>query len=156
MRMMLSVTILSAFLATVLVAGCTPSGEQTGTEGEKAAQQEPVKAAAPKASPASSPEAEEEADFLMVFADAEPEEGVAPLEVKFTADISGGAGQRKVEWDFGDGTTSSEVNPVHVYKKAGTYLATVQVSDSTGDEDDDDIEIIVEEPEGAESPAAGE
>ena len=25
------------------------------------------------------------------------------------------------EWDFGDGTTSTEQNPVHTYKKAGTY-----------------------------------
>ena len=24
-------------------------------------------------------------------------------------------------WDFGDSTTSQEANPIHIYKKAGTY-----------------------------------
>jgi gliding motility-associated-like protein len=31
------------------------------------------------------------------------------------------------EWDFGDGTTSDEFNPSHVYKDAGTYDVTLKV-----------------------------
>lgn len=31
------------------------------------------------------------------------------------------------EWDFGDGTTSNEWNPKHVYKEAGTYDVTLKV-----------------------------
>lgn len=142
MRKALSVGLSMGFLTGFLLFACTRSEEKPGAAGETT-----PKAAASQPSPVSSPEPEAEADFLMVFADAEPEEGAPPLEVKFTAEISGGSGQKKVVWDFGDGTSSSEVNPVHVYEKPGTYLATVQVSDSTGDEDDDDVEVIVEEPE---------
>ena len=31
------------------------------------------------------------------------------------------------EWDFGDGETSTEFNPTHVYKKEGTYDVTLKV-----------------------------
>ncbi len=33
-----------------------------------------------------------------------------------------------VEWDFGDGHTSSESNPVHTYKKKGEYIITQKCS----------------------------
>ena len=32
-----------------------------------------------------------------------------------------------VTWDFGDGTTSNEPNPVHKYAKAGNYQVTLTV-----------------------------
>lgn len=35
-------------------------------------------------------------------------------------------------WDFGDGTTSTEPNPVHVYGSSGNYTVTLSVTDSTG------------------------
>ncbi len=35
-------------------------------------------------------------------------------------------------WTFGDGITSTEANPVHSYAKAGTYTATLGVTDSLG------------------------
>ena len=35
-------------------------------------------------------------------------------------------------WDFGDGTTSNEQNPAHVYKKQGTYTVTLRVTDDKG------------------------
>lgn len=38
-------------------------------------------------------------------------------------------------WDFGDGTNSNLVNPVHTYAIAGDYKVTLTVSDSTGDQD---------------------
>jgi PKD repeat protein len=34
---------------------------------------------------------------------------------------------KKLTWDFGDGTTSEEPNPVHIYKKAGTFSAKIRV-----------------------------
>lgn len=36
------------------------------------------------------------------------------------------------EWDFGDGTTSSQPSPSHAYSTAGTYTVKLTVSDSTG------------------------
>ena len=32
------------------------------------------------------------------------------------------------QWDFGDGKTSSEVNPIHSYESAGTYTVTLIAS----------------------------
>lgn len=33
-----------------------------------------------------------------------------------------------VSWDFGDGSVSSEINPVHVFKKEGSYLVNQRVT----------------------------
>lgn len=36
------------------------------------------------------------------------------------------------QWDFGDGQTSTEKDPVHVYDQGGYYLATLTASDGAG------------------------
>lgn len=36
------------------------------------------------------------------------------------------------EWDFGDGNTSTEQNPVHVYKEGGYYIAKLTAKDDKG------------------------
>jgi len=50
---------------------------------------------------------------------ATPVQGSAPLSVKFT-DRSTGSPKTHY-WDFGDGTTSTDTNPVHVYQRDGLY-----------------------------------
>jgi len=35
-------------------------------------------------------------------------------------------------WDFGDGSISTDANPVHVYQKDGTYVVTLTVTDQNG------------------------
>jgi len=51
------------------------------------------------------------------------------INVTFTPQIQNGD---SVLWDFGDGATSSELNPVHTYDSTGTYLVTLSVfNDST-------------------------
>src|SRR5262249_44091702 len=35
-------------------------------------------------------------------------------------------------WDFGDGTTGSGATPSHTYAAAGTYIATLKVTDKDG------------------------
>ena len=35
-------------------------------------------------------------------------------------------------WDFGDGYTSNEQNPVHTYTAAGTYNVKLSVSNADG------------------------
>lgn len=56
--------------------------------------------------------------------------GIAPLNTHFT-DTSD-ASPRKWLWDFGDGTNSTEQNPVHTYKKPGTYTVNLTVVNGLG------------------------
>jgi hypothetical protein len=50
--------------------------------------------------------------------------------VKFT--FSGGSAGNSFAWDFGDGVTSFEQNPVHYYYTPGTYTPSLQVNSSIG------------------------
>jgi len=62
--------------------------------------------------------------------DASVTEGQAPLHVRFTPRVDGAP--TSYAWDFGDGRTSDEPNPVHVYTKRGTYsvMLTVEFADA--------------------------
>ena len=137
-------------LAMLSAVSCTPSENKTAAAPSPAPSpaKAPAVAAAPSPGAESGGEASEEGDeILMVWAEAEPDEGAPPLDVQLKADVSGGVGERKVKWEFGDGSpASSEVNPKHKYEKAGTYRASVEVSDASGDSDSDyvDIEIAAE------------
>lgn len=48
-----------------------------------------------------------------------PDQGKMPVTVKFT--FPGGDQCDSVLWDFGDGETSTEVSPTHIYKTMGFY-----------------------------------
>ncbi|WP_030490313.1 ThuA domain-containing protein [Micromonospora chokoriensis] len=52
-----------------------------------------------------------------------------PLTIAFTGSRSGGVSYR---WEFGDGTTSTEVNPRHTYATVGTYTAKLTVTYADG------------------------
>nr|WP_319373494.1 PQQ-binding-like beta-propeller repeat protein [uncultured Methanobacterium sp.] len=55
--------------------------------------------------------------------------GAAPLTVQFNAsDISPGSWS----WDFGDGTSSTDQNPIHTYRDPGFYNVTLTVTRSNG------------------------
>ena len=58
---------------------------------------------------------------------AEPVSGLAPLTVQFT-DLSVGDGIDWWYWQFGDGSTSSEQHPVHIYEEPGIYSVSLLVS----------------------------
>jgi hypothetical protein len=62
--------------------------------------------------------------------DAEPRNASVPVTVSFT-DTSSGEPTAWF-WDFGDGTTSIERNPRHVYRVAGNYAVTLEVSNAAG------------------------
>ena len=46
-------------------------------------------------------------------------------------------------WDFGDNTTSTDVNPAHYYANPGDYSVTLIVSDSTGCFSPDSVTFVV-------------
>lgn len=52
-------------------------------------------------------------------------------QVSFAVSLTQGVAAR-YSWDFGDGTTSSAVNPTHVYQDAGIKTVTVTVSNDAG------------------------
>ncbi len=57
-------------------------------------------------------------------------DGSLPLTVSFTN--RSWEGVRTYSWDFGDGATSSDLNPVHTYIAPGNYAVTLTVSGPTG------------------------
>ena len=64
-------------------------------------------------------------------ATATPNAGGAPLAVQFSSAASSDPYSKPLteSWDFGDGTpVSTSANPVHTYIVAGTYTATLTVS----------------------------
>jgi hypothetical protein len=64
---------------------------------------------------------------------AEPTAGVEPLSVSFTGNAVDPDGTIVYTlWSFGDGTTSNEANPTHVYTCDGDYTASVEVVDDRG------------------------
>ncbi|MDR1653357.1 MAG: PKD domain-containing protein, partial [Prevotellaceae bacterium] len=56
---------------------------------------------------------------------------VADLTATFTDESTGEP--TAWEWDFGDGETSAEQNPVHTYAVSGTYQVTLTVTNATGE-----------------------
>jgi len=87
----------------------------------------------------------EEEYELDVIAEAEPDEGAPPLKVQFTASVEEeSGGPFSFGWDFGDGSKSTEQNPVHSYAKVGEYTATLSVTNQKGNKGSDEIDIFVE------------
>ena len=133
------------------LAGCSESPPPDRAAPEQPAAQAP--AGTPAGQPVAKPGAQQQAvkktpEPLIVWIEAEPEEGPPPLEVHFTAMIKGGTPPIKLQWKFGDESKpSSQRNPVHTYAKPGSYWAELYASDAGEDEDDDDYEIVVEAPE---------
>ncbi len=64
---------------------------------------------------------------------ATPVSGPAPLTVQFTdQSILGSEPIDAWDWDFGDGATSDEQNPKHLYTAPGTYTVTLTVTTPAG------------------------
>jgi PKD repeat protein len=64
---------------------------------------------------------------------ADPLYGAAPMKVDFTDySLPGGANITKWHWDFGDGNTSRDRYPSHVYTATGEYSVQLTASSSAG------------------------
>ena len=72
-----------------------------------------------------------------------PKNGNAPLTVQFT---SNAAVNDNVLWDFGDGESGTEFNPVHIFKSPGLYSVRFTLADPYGRKDtivySDAIEVL--------------
>ncbi len=78
-------------------------------------------------------------------ASASPTSGPAPLDVNFSSSGSydPDADPITYSWNFGDGATSINPNPVHQYASNGTYVATLTVSDPGGATGSSSVTITV-------------
>ncbi len=81
---------------------------------------------------------------LMVDAGG-PYETFAGELVSFEGMATGGVGNYTWQWDFGDGNTSSEQNPIHTYMAAGNYLAKLTVSDEDNNSQNDTAQVLIRE-----------
>lgn len=61
------------------------------------------------------------------------------------ADSSDNSKVVSYHFDFGDGTESTQVNPVHVYQETGTYTLTLTVTDDDGNKSSIEKEVTVKE-----------
>lgn len=52
--------------------------------------------------------------------------------IQFFASVSGGFSPYTYEWDFGDGDTSTDANPYHVYNESGDFTVSLKVIDDKG------------------------
>jgi len=59
---------------------------------------------------------------------AVPDEGCAPLDVQFTDTSTGNPTEWL--WDFGDGGTSTEQNPLYTYVDPGTFVVTLTATNA--------------------------
>jgi hypothetical protein len=53
-------------------------------------------------------------------------------KIRFDPEISGGFEPYSYEWDFGDGSTSTDHRPVHAYKSDEVYTVVLTVTDDQG------------------------
>ncbi|NDV17300.1 PKD domain-containing protein, partial [Muricauda sp. TY007] len=88
-------------------------------------------------------------------ASANPTEGEAPLPVTFNAGGSrDDVGIDTYFWEFSDGRTSDQMNPTLTFENAGTYDATLTVTDEAGLSDSATIQIVVTEAAENQAPEA--
>ncbi|MDR2855325.1 MAG: PKD domain-containing protein [Methanomicrobiales archaeon] len=70
--------------------------------------------------------------------------GYAPLTVLFT-DLSLGS-PKNWEWSFGDGSSSAEKNPVHIYQSPGVYTVSLMVTNAYGTSKEMKYEYVTIQP----------
>jgi PKD repeat protein len=82
----------------------------------------------------------------MAVISADVTQGYAPLVVNFNGSqsVDPESGSISWDWEFGDGTTSNEMSPVHVYSAPGSYLATLTVTDDFGNYGEAELRINVQ------------
>ncbi len=70
--------------------------------------------------------------------------GNSPFTVQFTANADDYDGTISVyRWNFGDGSSSGEANPSHVFASQGTYTTTLTVTDDNGAQSTKSVQITV-------------
>jgi PKD repeat protein len=81
---------------------------------------------------------------LSVTANADPDRGLPPLSVRFTATAENHVGAVAFFWDFGDGSVPGEGASVrHLFTQEGLFLVQVTAFDEAGAESSDVVQVRV-------------
>jgi PKD repeat protein len=67
---------------------------------------------------------------MSVLVTVSPSVGSAPLIVNFVSTVSGAYNPVTYLWEFGDGNTSTDPNPTHIYQNPGAYAPKLTVTDA--------------------------
>ena len=73
-------------------------------------------------------------------------QGTALRPTTLTGLAFGGVPPYQYLWDFGDGNSSTEINPTHTYTIAGNYTALFNVTDSKGNSSSDNTTVTIDYP----------
>ncbi|MEE9443188.1 MAG: PKD domain-containing protein [candidate division Zixibacteria bacterium] len=73
---------------------------------------------------------------------ATPISGNSPMTVDFTDLSTSDLVINSWDWNFGDGGTSGDQTPTHIYTAPGTYTVSLTVTDDCGDDNETKIEYI--------------
>ncbi|UCF50021.1 MAG: PKD domain-containing protein [Thermoplasmatales archaeon] len=77
------------------------------------------------------PDEEDEYDELEVDANGDYE-GIIGVSIELEGNATGGVEPYNWSWDLGDGNSSLEQNPQHIYEAIGNYTAILTVEDDVG------------------------
>ncbi|MBM1105120.1 PKD domain-containing protein [Aurantibacter crassamenti] len=94
--------------------------------------------------------------FLLVLNSCSSDDDRTVESIPFTADIFQSINGKRVafqgltnnatswNWDFGDGTTSTDKNPIHAYAEGGYYTAVLTAADAAGSSIVKQVELAIE------------
>jgi endo-1,3-1,4-beta-glycanase ExoK len=84
---------------------------------------------------------------VQVSVSTNPSSGSTPLNVNFTPNAKlSGSSLASYRWVFGDGQTSTQALPSHVYQSTGTFTTTLVVTDNMGNKASNLTKITVNNP----------
>ena len=82
-------------------------------------------------------------ETIIVWSEAAPTSGTAPLAVTFTADPPAGVADPTYAWTFSDGGSASGATVSHTFTSAGIHKAILRVTSPKGDLGMDELRIKV-------------
>jgi len=79
------------------------------------------------------------ANAIITSGDTGDYSGEVGEEIEFEGDVYGGTAPYSWYWEFGEGNTSDEQDPVFIYEEVGEYMVNLTVTDDNGFSDIDEV-----------------